>query len=385
MDQREVRELRRRFRPDRNAISRIYGCYVDAGRRIISRLDQPLGLMPEDEVDKYLGLLRRALSGTLGRNLIDITFATRQVVDSEEHRLLTRLRDSQLKDPEARQAFYDKVIAALDMEDSGYLILLAHDCYDVPYRGKDGRDQADASDQVFSYVVCSICPVKQRREELGFFPGDNEFHSCSSQVVSAPEAGFLFPAFDDRAANIYGALYYTRKADSIHQELIDALFRVEAPMSAADQRLAFETALGEALGETCSVEMVQAIHEQLRERLEIHKDSRDPAPPAITQGELGAVLAESGATQAQIQVFRDRCDQQFGRGDLNPANLIDSRRFEVKTGQATITIPPEHSRLLETRVIGGRRYLLIPMDGTVEINGFALEGGGTAGPEDARG
>lgn len=379
MNQKEVRELKRRFLPNKNAISRIYGCYVDPNRRIIAQLDESLGLMPEDEAEKYLSLLKKALSGTLGKNLIDIVFATGQVVDSQEHRLLTRLRDSQLKDAEVRQEFYDKVIASLDMEDSGYLILLAHDTYDVPYRSRDDQVQADASDQVFSYLVCCICPIKERRGELGYFPGDNEFHSCSSRVVSAPEVGFLFPAFDDRAANIYNALYYARKPDALHQELIDAVFHTDPPMSAADQRLAFETALSESLGETCSVEVVQAIHEQLRERLEIHKESRDPEPPSITQGELSAVLAEAGATQEQVQVFRDRCDQEFGRAPLNPANLIDSRRFEVKTGQATVTISPECSGMLETQAINGRRYLLVPMDGTVEVNGFALEGTGGEG------
>ncbi len=376
MNQREVRELKRRFRPDKNAISRIYGCFVDPNRRIISYLDESLGLMPEDEVEKYLNLLKKTLSGTLGKNLIDIVFSTQQVVDSPEHRLLTRLRDTQLEDAEVRQEFYDKVIASLSMDDSRYLILLAHDSYDVPYRGKDDEVQADASDQVFSYLVCCVCPVKERRGELGYFPGDNEFHSCSSQVVSAPEVGFLFPAFDGRATNLYNALYYARKPDGLHQELIDAVFHTEPPMSAADQRLAFETALAESLGDTCSVEVVQAIHEQLRERLEIHKESRDPEPPSISQGELGAILAEAGAAQEQIQVFRDQCDQQFGRAPLNPANLIDSRRFEVKTGQATVNIAPEHSGLLETQVINGRRYLLVPMDGTVEVNGFALEGEG---------
>ena len=93
----------------------------------------------------------------------------------------------------------------------------------------------------------------------------------------------MFPAFDGRAANIYNALYYARKPDGLHQELIDVVFHTEPPMSAADQRLAFETALAESLGDTCSVEVVQAIHEQLRERLEIHKESRDPEPPSISQ------------------------------------------------------------------------------------------------------
>ena len=84
-----------------------------------------------------------------------------------------------------------------DMGDCNYLILLAHDAYDVPYRGKDDDLQPDASDQVFSYLVCAICPVKDGKPALGFFAGENEFHSCmAKQIVGQPELGFLFPAFD---------------------------------------------------------------------------------------------------------------------------------------------------------------------------------------------
>ena len=211
MTVKELGELRRRLRPDKNAISRIYGCYVNSSREIISYLDESLGTMPQDESEKYLSLLKKGLSGGLGRNLIDIVFSTAQVMDSDEHRLLTALRDSELKDAEARNRFYQTVIDSLEMEDCNYLILLACDVYDVPHRSKDDELQPDASDEVFRYILCSICPVKDGKPELGFFSGDNEFHSCmASQIVSQPELGFLFPAFDDRTANIYNALLYTR-------------------------------------------------------------------------------------------------------------------------------------------------------------------------------
>lgn len=266
MNQRELSELRRRFRPEKSAISRIYGCYVNSSKEVISYIDVSLGVMPQEEVEKYLGLLKKALSGTLGRNLIDIVFSTRQVMDSDEHRLLSALRDSGLKDGEVRQTFYQKVIDSLDMNDSNYLILLAYDAYDVPYRGKDDETQADASDQVFSYIVCCVCPVKDGKIELGYFPGENEFHSCvPGQIVAAPELGFLFPAFDNRAANIYNALFFSHKADELHQEFIDAVFHTEPPMSAAEQKEAFETALSEALEDACSMDVVQSVHEQLTE------------------------------------------------------------------------------------------------------------------------
>ena len=102
MIQKEVSELRRRFRPDKNAISRVYGCYVNTNREIISYLNEPVGLMTQEESEQYLGLLKKAISGTLGKNLVDIVFSTQLVADSEEHRLLMALRQSALKDTAAR-------------------------------------------------------------------------------------------------------------------------------------------------------------------------------------------------------------------------------------------------------------------------------------------
>ena len=265
MDRKEIGELRRRFRPEKSAVSRIYGCYVNgSSRQIVSYLDESLGNMPQEEAEKYLSLLRKALSGSLGKNLIDVVFSTQQVADSDEHRLLSALRESELKDGESREGFYRTVNDALDLEGGNYIILLAHDAYDVPHRDKSG--EVDGHDQVFSYIVCAVCPVKACRMELGYFPGENEFHSCAAgQIVSAPELGFLFPAFDDRAANLYNALFYTRKADAIHQEFIDAVFRTEPPMSAAEQKEAFEGALRASLEEACSLEVVQAVHGRLLE------------------------------------------------------------------------------------------------------------------------
>ena len=160
MNQKEVNELRRRFRPDKNAISRVYGCYVNANHEIVSYLDTSLGLLPEEEIEMYLTRLKRTLSGGMGRNLIDIIFSTQQVMDSDEHRLLSNLRDSRLSNGEIREEFYHKVIENLEMGDDGYLILLAFDSYDVPRRGKDGEIQAENSDSVFSYIICAVCPVK---------------------------------------------------------------------------------------------------------------------------------------------------------------------------------------------------------------------------------
>ena len=375
MNQKELNEIRRRFKLDKNAISRIYGCYVNSSKEIIANIDASLGLMSQEEQEMYLTLLKKALSGTLGRNLIDIEFSTAQVTGSDEHRLLQTVRQTSLQDRHSREELCRRIIDAMDMGETNYLILLAADAYDVPYKGRDDETFADGSDTVYKYFVCSICPVKAPTLELKYSNEDSEFHSASTgHIALAPELGFLFPAFDDRAANIYNAIFYSKNAAELHQEVIDAVFRVaEPPMSAEEQKNIFSTALGDTLQKDCSYDVVQSVHEQIRAKIEDHKESHDPEPLELTVSDVGCILANSGVDTEKVEAFKANCEKQYGENAaLNPVNIIESRKFQVTTPEVKISIAPENSYLIETRVIDGRKYLLIPADDGVEVNGIGV-------------
>ena len=247
MNEREVAELRRRFRQDRSGISHVRGCYVNENREIVSQFDQSLGVLTQEENEKLLTLLRRTLTGTLGKNLLDITFATQQVVHGAEHKRLMDLRASELKDEEAVGALFQAVIQSVNLE-GNYMILLARDAYDVPYRGRDGEEQEDASSEVFSYLICAICPVKLTKPALSYQVQEGVFCTKTADWVVAPPAlGFLFPAFDDRSANIYDALYYTKDIQDVQEARVASVFGAPAPMPAAAQQESFRAVLGEAL------------------------------------------------------------------------------------------------------------------------------------------
>ena len=374
MNKKEISELSRRWKPEKCAVSRIYGCYVSvADKRIVADLNESLGRMPQDEAEHYLGLLKKVLSGAQGRNLVDIVFSTEQVADSDEHRLLMALKNSSLQDSDARQSFYQKIIDCLDMGEENYLILLAPDSYDVPRRGKDDSIQEDASDEVFSYFLCAICPVKEGKSSLGYFPGDNEFHCAGGRTVAPPELGFLFPCFDDRASNVYNALFYSRKPDQLHQEFIDGVFHTEPPLSSVEQRESFTAALIDALGDQCSLEVVQTVQEQLAERVSRHKEEKDPEPLALTAKDVGKMLRQSGVQEEQAVAFEEQCAASLGEGAvLNPANLMGAGKFEVKTAEATVTVDPACSYVVETRVIDGKPYVLIPAGAELEVNGIPV-------------
>ena len=196
MTEKEIAELRRRFRADKSNITHVRGCCVNGNREIISEFYQSIAMLGQEEGEMLLTTLRKGLSGALGKNLMEIEFSTQQVVDSEEHKLLMALRNSRLEDTAALRAFYEKVIPSLEMEEN-YLILLAYDAYDVPYRSRDGEKQEDASSEVFKYILCCVCPVKLTKAALSYSANENCFgHLNPGWAIGAPETGFLFPAFD---------------------------------------------------------------------------------------------------------------------------------------------------------------------------------------------
>ena len=373
MNEKEIGEIRRRTRRDRSNMTAIYGCYVNTQKEIITEFRQSTGMMPENEAEKYFGLLKRTLSGSIGKNLIDICFRTSQVQNSPEHKLLMDLRETGLKEESLRHQLYQKIIENVSF-DENYLILLGMDAYDVPFKSKDGETQSDASNETYTYLQCAVCPVKLAKPNLRYDGVNKEFHDGGADhIACAPELGFLFPAFDNRATNIYNALFYTRSPKKIYENVVDALFKVEPPKPAAEQKTSFEALLTRTVGEDCSLEVVQTVHEQLCQSIEIHKESKVADPLLVSKEQVKASLKSSGVSEEKVAKFSVEYDEVFGNdAQLHPKNIINNKRFEVKTPDVTITVSPECSDLIETRVIGGVKYILICADDNVEVNGVNI-------------
>ena len=373
MNDKEIGEIRRHLRRDRSNITKIYGCFVNDNKEIITEFSQSTGIMPENEGDKYFALFKRVLSGSVGKNLIDITFKTSQVAGSPEHKLLMDLRASKLGDDELLHSFFQKIIDSVTLE-GNYLILIGCDSYDVPFKGKDDLSDSDKSEEVYTYLICAICPVKQTKPNLHYVPEEKLFHDgAMNQPVSAPVLGFLFPAFDNRATNIYNALYYTHDIKVSQDALIEALFNTPVPMPAAEQKKCFEVLLTTALGDECNLDVVQTVHDQLCQRIELHKEAKVPEPLMIAKADVKEALASCGVSEEHLAKFSVDYDETFGfEADLHPKNIIDSKRFEIKTPDVSIKVDPTRSDLIETRVIGGVKYIMICADENVEVNGVSI-------------
>ncbi len=370
MTDKEIAEIRRRYKPDKNNIRYIRGCYVNEKKEIISEFDQSMGMMSEDDVEQMLRVLKKTLSGARGRNLHDIEFSTAQVSESKEHKLLSDLKSSELRDDEAVHKLYDKIISTLEI-DSSYLILLAHDSYDVFSKSADGETESESS-AVFKYILCSVCPSKTGKTTLSYyFPGKCFRTVSPDTVLGAPELGFMFPAFNDRAADIYGALYYTKNLTDSHDDTVDALFKSPLPMPATEQKQTFGDIVSEAVGDDCSMRVVRTLHSQMCNVIEEHKAAKSEEVPTLTKSDVSEMLRFCGVSDENVEKFEQKYDDAFGKDTaLNPANIADEKALTVKTDEVNVKVAAGQSSVLETRVIDGVKYILIRANGEVFVNGI---------------
>lgn len=377
MIKQEVNEIKRLYTPSNCSITRICGCYVDGEKNKKTEIKEAFLSLPEEEIFKYFELLRKTLSGTIGKNLLDLEFPLSSEEAGGTQEFLLRLRDSKLKDDALLDEFYDRIIGSYEYV-GNYLILLIHDAYDVPGKTLDGLTMDDASDTVFEYILCCICPVNLSKPGLSYDAQANEFHNrVRDWIVEMPEAGFLFPAFNDRSSDIHSVLYYAKNPEEPHTEFADNVLGATLPLSAGTQKETFQALIEETLGEQVEYEVVKNIHENLTEMIEEHKEI--PEPLMLDKHQVRNLFEKSGVEEEKLTDFDKLYDAAAGEHtSLMVNNVANTRTFEVKTPDVVIRVNPERADLVDTLLIEGKRCLVIEINDHVEVNGITIRSSNSA-------
>ena len=369
MNKKEVTEIKKLFTKERCCLNRLCGCYVDADKNKVVEFKEAFLSLPEEEIYKYLDIFRKSLSGTLGKNLLNMEFPLEQEMGEGTQKSLLALRDSELKDDTMLDAFYDRIIETY-YHPENYLILLVHGSYDIPMKTSDGLEMDDASDYIYNFVLCCLCPVTLSKAGLCYNAETNSIEDrIRDWLVDMPEQGFLFPAFQDRNTDIHHLLYYSKNAKELCPDITEQLLGCVQPIPAPQQKESFQTIIEDTLGEECVYDVVRNIHENLNEMIEEQKESGEPLE--LDKMQVRKLLERSGAPEENLEQFEKQYDEEIGAQMTVMANNIsDTRKFEVKTPQMTVKVSPEQAGLVETRMIDGVPCLVIPLTDEVEVNGI---------------
>lgn len=379
MNKKEVSEIKRLFNKNKCHVRKLCGCYVDAEKNIKTEVKHAFLSLDEEEMFKYINIFRSCLSGSLGRNLINLEFPIEQEETGGTQEFLLRLRDSRLEDDELIEQFYNKVIEYYEYAEN-YYIILAHAAYDIPGITSDGLEMDDASIYVYEHLICCICPVKLEKSNLCYNAESNTIETTIRDwLVDVPAHGFLFPAFNNRNTDIHSMLYYTRKSENPNTSFMDNMFACRRPLTSKEQNGVFQTIIEQSLGDDCSFETVKSIHENINEMIEEQKDL--PEPVILDKNDVKGLLVKSGIKEENLndfdehyeRIFHDEYTETASETNLTAANITNPRNLEVKTTDVVIKVKPERSDLIETRIIDGIPYILIQVNEHVELNGVIVK------------
>ncbi len=383
MNQRDLSEIKRRLNPGKRFPSVIRGCYVDHIGNPITTFDLSVGSLCEQENEKYMALFRKVLSGQIGQNLMPVAFPAEDADCAGIYAALLQARSSGLREEAAVQTLFESLIAGLraehpDMQSvsdaqtaDNWLILLMYDAMDVRRHGGDGSIDEENADLSFGYMLCAVCPVQQSRPALRYDPVESLFHDRAPEwLAAAPVLGFLFPLYEGGSADVNTMLFYSKNSDEAHEAFLEAAFHLEALMPAGEQTDHFQTVLAQTLGPECSLEVIQEMHETVSDLIAEQQKDREAEPVMLSRKDVAQMLTESGVPEEKVEAFSQGFDDVFGAGAVLPAvNVVAPKQFKVELPSVSIRVDPDHAGLLETRVIDGRSYLLIPIDGEIAVNG----------------
>ena len=307
MNKKDIHELKRRLTKHGCTFTRMCGCYVDAEHNKVTNIAETFLNLEEEDFYKYLDIAKKVFSGTVGNNILELEFPMEEEAVGGKQQFLMGLRESELKNDELLDAFYDMVIASYS-HPGNYLILLFHDAYDVMKKTKDNID-LDESEEVYDYLICAICPVNLSKPGLGYREEENCIRSrIRDWVVSMPDTGFVFPAFTDRSTDIHSVMFYTRDTKNPHSEFMTEGLGCGARLTATEKKITFESIIKDVIGdgdgksEILYMDIQDNLNDKVYQNAEMNDPSETnvtPEPMLLTTRDMTEVLTESGLTEEQ--------------------------------------------------------------------------------------
>ena len=407
MNKKEVAEIKRRLKKESCTIQHMCGCYVDAEKNKLVTFSQKFLNLEEDEFYKYLEIAGKALSGTLGNNLLELEFPIDEEAVGGRQQILMALRASKLEDDALLDTYYDLIIDSYDYV-GNYLITLYYDVYDVPLKGTDELAM-DESDEVYEYLLCCICPVALSKPGLGYLEGEHRIGArIRDWVVGPTDTAFLFPAFNGRATDIHSTLVYTKNAKEPHAEFRANGLGCGTKRTATQKRDAFENMVVQTLGpdDEETKDTVLDVQQNLNDFILVEKEKVDKDEPILLDGEMiTEILTDAGISEPKAEKITASYESFFEDTLPDAQELLDAKaiknnevRVEKKQLQekvvdltkkledagvitsdgtdidVVVKVTPEKVEEIHTAFVDGKRCLVIPMkeDEEAKINGETM-------------
>ena len=398
-------ELKKRFKKESCSIDRLAGCYVDANKNKAIKFNESFLNMDDEEFYKYLEIAKKTLTGTLGNNILELDFPLEEEATGGKQHFLYALRNDGLCSEDLLDRLYDLIIDDYNYV-GNYLILVFHDTYDIITKTSDNM-KLDESEEVYEYLLVSICPVVLSKAGLGVREDENRIGArIRDWVVGVPDLGFLFPAFDNRSADIHKVDYFIRDAKDSHSEVISDVLGCAPRMTATEQRNTFSAIVKRAFlndtenGNEALINIQESFNALINTGEELTENEINSI--ILTPETIDEILVENNIEGEKARVIKEVTLDEFMEELPLVSNLIDNKALAAnekerekkelvkevaslknkvseleeatsssESGDVSIFVYPERAGEIHTEIIDDKKYILIPVDdnSTVKVNG----------------
>lgn len=370
MNKKEINEIKKNFSDDCGffTVNHVVTAFVDAEKNIKCKTNQLYNTIPQDEAELIMINLKKVLSGSIGKNLLEYSFPKDAYLEGGAQPFMYETLQSKLLDEEKVDNFLNAIVEKVEYV-STYTIFMAHCTYSVLKKNKmyEFEDEADTD---YNFIVTALCPVNLRIDGLVYDEQDNSIakkESCD-RIVELPSDGFLFPLFNDRAPDINGVLYYTKNAKKPNTSVVEELLGCEFSMTCQNEKETFKDILTSVVGDELDYDLITTVNDKISTFVD--QNAHETEIPTIDEHKLSSILWEAGVSQDKLDNLPKVFDAAAGGKPLTAVNLVEKRTV-VSAPSITVNIGKDAVDKVKTQIVDGRKCLIINLDDPeIEVNGL---------------
>jgi hypothetical protein len=382
MNKKDIANIRKQFKLDNHLmqLKEIYNVYVkkESGE-IYHQVSQPFQLVDLEAQELFLANFKKVLTGNLGAKLFELKFK-RDVEYSTQSILFEGLQEALTEDwRENMLQVVEKMFAHASYEFDTVVTFIRGE-YRKVTKKRNLESGEGGDDEVYSneFILCSLNKTDQPKKSLMFDYIEKEFKSYHvvDPIINleSPLSGFLFPAFNDNAADVNHILYYSGKANQPDYAFIEEVLNCEDIMTAQENKDSFDLILKEVMGDEVDTKVFANVYEEIDRVVQESVENEESDAPTLDYRDIERILTVSGVENvdtAKVEhAFKSVVADE--KHEFNATSLVP-KSIKISTKLAEVTINPKDMKNVKYITYEGKRCLLLEVDEEVVVEGFRLE------------
>ena len=381
MNKKDIANIRKQFKLDNHLmnIREIFNVYVQKeSAEIYHQVCQPFPLLDHEAQELFLANFKKVLTGHLDAKLFELKFR-RDVDYSTQGILFEGLRADSEDWQDNMLDIVGKIFAHAVYEFDTVVTFIRGE-YRKPTKKRNQESEEGGDDEVYSneFILCSLNKTDLPKKALLFDYIEKEFKSYHvvDPIINldSPMSGFLFPTFNDNAADVNHILYCAGKVNQPDFTFIEKVLDCEDIMTAQDDKDCFDFILKEVIGDEVDSAVISNVYEEIDRVVQENQEKENSEPPTLDHRDIERILTVSGVENVETakvehafkSVVADE-KHEFKASSLIPKNI------KISTKVANVTINPKDLKNLKYIMYEGKRCLLLEVDEEVVVEGFRLE------------